>query len=324
MMADAALAWWDVKQRGHRMSLPVQGLIAMISAALFWGLAPIFFKALSHVSPMEILGHRVLWSVVVFGLLFAVQGRLGEIVSAFRDRRAVLMIALASTLIMSGWYLFIWAIHSGRVTQTALGFYIAPLFAALLGRVLFQERLNRLQGVAVALMALAVLILSIGLGASPWIALALAANFGFYGVIKKGLKLGPVITVAIEVTIMIPVAAWWLWQSSHNGGGHFGSSMGTTLLLIASGPMTAMPLILFSFATRHLTLTSTGVISYINPSLQFFCAVILYREPFTGWHVTAFSLIWSALGLYSISVYLQERRVFSPASAAAPSGTQLR
>ncbi|MFC6584865.1 EamA family transporter [Sulfitobacter aestuariivivens] len=220
--------------------------------------------------------------------------------------------------------MFIWAVQTGKTTQTALGFYIFPLVAVLFGRVIFGERLSPLRWAAVAMVGLAALLLTYGAGTAPWIALILATNFALYGVIKKRLDMGPVVSVTAEVLIMAPVLVLILWQSSHNSAGHFGGWNSDTALLIFAGPLTAIPLILFSYATRRLTMTSTGLISYINPTLQFFCAVALFMEPFTTWHGVAFALIWAALALYSWASYGAENAATRPASAASASGTRSR
>ena len=306
------------------MSDQTKGLIAMIGACIIWGLSPIAFKAMTGIPPSEVLGHRAIWSLVIFGAVLAVRGQLGALFAVLKVRRTLLLLTVASCLIMGGWWIFIWAIQSGRATESAMGFYIFPLVAVLFGRLLFGERLNRVQWAAVGLVALAVVLLTIGAGTLPWVALVLATNFAIYGVIKKSLNLGPVVSVTAEVLVMLPVAGWLLWQAGHNGGGHFGGWTRETALLIFAGPLTAVPLILFSYAAPRLTLTSTGLVSYVNPTLQFFCAVVLFGEVFTGWHVQAFVLIWMALALYSYATARQERRRSRAARAAVASGTASR
>lgn len=298
------------------MSERTKGLIAMIGACIIWGVSPIAFKAMTGIPPLEVLAHRALWSLLIFGVLLALQGRITELFHVLRNRRNFIYIFTASGLIMVGWWVFIAAIQSGRATQSALGFYIFPLVAVVLGRLLFDEALNRFQWAAVGMVAVAVGLLTYGLGAAPWVALLLAGNFAIYGVIKKRLGLGPVVSVTAEVLVMLPVVLWLLWQSSHNGGGHFGGWTADTALLIFAGPLTAVPLIFFSYAAPRLTLTSTGLVSYINPTLQFFCAVVLFSEPFTFWHVQAFILIWGALMLYSWTTYRQEKTRRKAAKAA--------
>lgn len=293
----------------------------MVVACLIWGFSPIAFKAMTGIPPLEILAHRALWSLLIFCAVLAAQGQIRALFAVLRRVDHLIPIVIASSLILSGWWIFIWSIQSGRATESALGFYIFPLVAVLLGRVLFGEALRRAQWSAVALVAIAVLLLTYGLGKPPWIALVLAANFAIYGAIKKRLDLGPVLSVTAEVLVLAPVALLLLWQSSHNGTGHFGGWTRETALLIFAGPLTAVPLILFSYAARRLTLTTTGLTSYINPTLQFFCAVVLFAEPFTGWHIQAFALIWTALALYSMSMWRQEKARLSALKVAGASGS---
>ena len=177
--------------------------------------------------------------------------------------------------------------------------------AVLLGVVFFKERMSRARLLAVALAALAVALLAFGLGALPWMSLALATTFGFYGVLKKRLALGPVISVAAEVALLTPLALIWLiWLHAGQGAqvpGIFGRDLQTSLLLVVSGPVTALPLVLFSYASQRVALSTVGLLQYINPTLQFVCAVVIFREPFTAIHATAFALIWVALGIYSLA-----------------------
>ena len=306
------------------MTEHTKGLIAMIAACIIWGLSPIAFKAMTGIPALEVLAHRALWSLLIFGVLLAIQGRLRELFSALRRRQDMIAVLSAAFLIMGGWWVFIWSIQSGQATQTALGFYIYPLVAVALGRVLFAERLNRAQLGAVVMVGGAVLLLTYGLGQLPWIALVLAFNFALYGAIKKRLNLGPVVSVTAEVLVMVPFALLILWYTRHNGTAHFGGWDRDTALLIFAGPLTAVPLILFSYAARLLTLTTTGLVSYINPTLQFFIAVALFGELFSTWHVAAFSLIWTALALYSISTWRQEKARLSALNVAGASATSSR
>ncbi len=303
------------------MTDATKGLFAMIAACVVWGLSPVVFRELTGVPPLEILAHRTFWSLAIFGMLLALRGRIPELLGVFRKPWNTILLCFAACMIFGGWYLFIWAVQSGRTTETAMGFYISPLVAVAFGRIVFRDRLNGLQWFAVAMVAVAVSLLAFGLGAPPWIALTLATSFGLYGVIKKRLGLGPVVSVTAEIALLLPVALVILWQSSHNGTMQFGRDFWTSGLLIFAGPMTALPLIWFSYAVSKLTMTTTGLISYLNPTLQFFCAVVLFSEPFTLWHSTAFALIWIALALYSVSLLRQERQRRKSAIALVASGT---
>ncbi|MFD2738863.1 EamA family transporter RarD [Sulfitobacter aestuarii] len=303
------------------MSESFKGLIAMIATCTIWGLSSIFYKSLSHVPPLEVLAHRTIWSLVFFILILSAQRRLPAMIRAMQGRRALAIIAFATLMISANWFMFIWSVQSGHATEAALGYYVFPLLAVLLGRIVFAERLAPLQWLAVALAALGVSLLTYGLGTAPWVALSLAGSFSAYGLMKKQLDVGPVVSVSAEVLLLSPVAALVLWQSHHSGAGHFGASTRDTLMLICAGPLTAVPLILFSYAARRLTMATAGLLSYLNPTLQFFCAVLLFAEPLTGWHMITFALIWCALALYSASAFGQDRARRRAVRAVAASGT---
>jgi len=281
------------------MSDTRKGILAIISACVIWGLSPIFYKALTHVPPAEVLGHRTGWSFVFFAGVLAAQGRLGEIPAALATWRRAGVIALASALISANWFLFILSIQIDRATEASLGYYIFPLVAVLIGRFGFGERLGRAQWLAVGLAALAVGVLTWGLGVAPWISLVLASTFGLYSAIKKELPIGPVVSVTCEVLFFLPIGLSVLVVQHSGGQGAFGREIWDSALLILSGPMTAMPLILFSYAARRVSMATVGLLQYINPTLQFLIAVMLFGEPFTLWHQIAFALIWSALIIFS-------------------------
>jgi chloramphenicol-sensitive protein RarD len=289
------------------MTETLKGVIALVAACTIWGLSALFYKALGGVDPSEVLAHRIVWSLVFFSAVLLLQGRLSVLWAALTDMASLRVIVLASLLISVNWFFFIWAIQVGRATESSLGYYIFPLLAVLIGWAAFGERLSRVQWVAVALAGLAVLTLTIGLGIVPWISMLLATTFGLYGLIKKRLDMGPVVSVTAEVMILFPVALGWLALLHLGGGGAFGADLSTSLLLAAAGPMTSVPLILFSYGARRLAMATVGVVQYINPTLQFFCAVVILGEPFGTVHMVAFSLIWIALALYSVSAFRQDK-----------------
>ncbi|MFH5775759.1 EamA family transporter RarD [Paracoccus broussonetiae] len=289
------------------MSEQAKGLIAMVGVCLIWGLSPLFYHTLAAVPVAEVLAHRTLWSLVLFLGILGYQGRLSEFRAALTGPYFWRLVFAAVT-ISANWGLFIWAVQAGHVVQSSLGYYIFPLVAVVMGIVLFKERLTVTQGVAVALAALAVLILTWGLGVAPWISIGLAISFGLYGVAKKALPMGPVLSVACEVAILTPLAALWLILQATGlmpaallQPVSFGTHLGETLLLVFSGVVTAVPLILFSYATRRIGMATVGLMQYLNPTLQFFCAVAIFGETFTGWHMIAFTMIWTALAIYSAS-----------------------
>lgn len=283
-----------------------KGLLAMFGACSIWGLSPIYYKALLHVPPGELLAHRTFWSFVVFAGVLTLQGRLGALKTAMATPRAVALLAFAAMMISINWGLFIISVQIGRVTETSLGYYIFPLIAVLIGVVVLRERLTGLQWAAIVLAAVAVVQLAVGLGAAPWISLILGVTFALYGLIKKGLQTGPVVSVTAEVVMVAPFAFGWLMYVHAGGQGQFGRDLWTSGLLAFSGVMTALPLILFSSAAQRVSMSTLGVMQYINPTLQFFCAAVVFGEPLTGYHTIAFSLIWTALALYSFSSWRQD------------------
>ncbi len=290
------------------MSPQTQGLFAMIGACTIWGLSPLYYKVLVDIPSLELLAHRTLWSLVVFAAILGVQGRLGRVRDALAERRARFVVVIAALMITVNWFLFIVSVQIDRVVETSLGYYIFPLVAVLLGVVILRERLRALQWIAVGLATLAVVQLTIGLGAAPWISLTLAVTFGLYSLIKKRLTVGPMVSVTAEVLMLAPPAiAYLIWHHAM-GQGVFGTDAVTSLLLVFSGVLTALPLILFSAAAQRVPMATLGLLQYINPTLQFLCAVIVFAEPFTLWHQIAFGLIWAALALYSASALWGDRR----------------
>jgi chloramphenicol-sensitive protein RarD len=303
------------------MSEARQGILAMVVACLTWGLVPLFYKQLEHIPPIEILAHRTLWSAVIFVGVLLFQGRFKLLGEALLSRRTVVVIAAAAFLISFNWYFFIWSVANDKATEASLGYFLFPLVAVLLGRVVFREQLQRLQWISIGIALFAVVLLTAGLGVAPWIALALSTTFGLYGLIKKGLSIGPVVSVTAEVIVLVPIASVILWFAHGDGQGAFGADMQDSLLLVLSGALTATPLILFSFATKRVALSTVGLVQYLNPTLQFFCAVVIFGEPFGVWHGIAFPLIWIALALYSIAALRQEKAVSKVVSSVARSST---
>jgi chloramphenicol-sensitive protein RarD len=287
-----------------------KGFWAMIGVCVTWGLSPLFYHQLSQVSVIEVLAHRTLWSLVLFMGILAVQGRLAEF------RRVLLgphlpRLAFAACVISVNWGIFIWAVQAGYVVESSLGYYIFPLLAVVMGLVLFGERLAVTQIIAVLIAAFAVVLLTWGLGVAPWISLSLALTFALYGAVKKTLPVGPVLSVACEVAILAPFALGWLLLQEFGAMPpalaqpvSFGTGWGISLMLAASGVITAVPLVMFSYASRRVGMSTLGLMLYLNPTLQFMCAVLVFGERFTGWHMIAFGLIWLALGIYSASALM--------------------
>ena len=286
-----------------------KGVLAMVVACIVWGLSPLYYKLLVSVPPIELLSHRTIWSLVLFALVLFIQGRLRGALGVLGNRNIMATLFIAALMIAFNWFVFIYSIQINRATESSLGYFIFPLVSVIFGVVLFREKLGRAQMYAVMLAAVAVLILTYGLGQAPWIALSVSVSFGIYGVIKKSLSIPAIVTVTLEVLLLSPIALMILYlHHASDSGGQFGQSLSVSLLLILSGPMTATPLILFSYATRRVALATVGILQYINPSLQFLCATVLFLEPLSLWHAIAFPLIWAALALYSWASFQTAKR----------------
>lgn len=291
------------------MSEVKKGVLAMVVACIVWGLSPLYYKLLVSVPPIELLSHRTIWSLVLFALVLFIQGRLRGALGVLGNRNIMATLFIAALMIAFNWFVFIYSIQINRATESSLGYFIFPLVSVIFGVVLFREKLGRAQMFAVMLAAVAVLILTYGLGQVPWIALSVSVSFGIYGVIKKSLSIPAIVTVTLEVLLLSPIALMILYlHHASDSGGQFGQSVSVSLLLILSGPMTATPLILFSYATRRVALATVGILQYINPSLQFLCATVLFLEPLSLWHAIAFPLIWAALALYSWASFQTAKR----------------
>ena len=286
-----------------------KGVLAMVVACLIWGLSPLYYKLLVSVPPIELLSHRTIWSMVLFSLILLMQGRLRGSFKVLQDKKIAAILLIAALMIAFNWFVFIYSIQVNRATESSLGYFIFPLVSVVFGVVLFRENLSPTQISAVMLAAAAVIILTFGLGQVPWIALSVSVSFGIYGVIKKSLSIPAIVTVTLEVLLLSPIALMILYiHNASDSGGQFGQSLSVSLLLILSGLMTATPLILFSYATRRVELATVGILQYINPSLQFLCATVLFLEPLSIWHAFAFPLIWIALALYSWASFQTAKR----------------
>lgn len=311
------------------MSETVKGIIAIIATCVIWGLSAIYYKALSHVPPLEVLSHRALWSFLLFAAILVYQRRFMQMFTLIREQG--FLMGLAALMISANWFIFILSSQIGRSTEASVGYYIYPLLSVLIGRFFLSESLSHLKWAAIALAFMAVVVLTVGLGGVPVVAVSLAVTFAVYGLIKKGVSAGPVLTVAAEVTLVLPLAMVWLLGVHFAGfegfapasGGVFGTNWQDSLLLACAGPMTSVPLLMFSYGARRVSMATTGIAFYINPTLQFIVAVLIFAEPFGTVHMIAFPMIWTAVILYSVTAYRQDRASRRVASSAATSGTMV-
>lgn len=295
-----------------------KGMVYAAGAYVSWGLLPIFWKALGGVPAFEILAHRIVWGLAVAVLLIALRGRWGALGAALRDRRTLLVFAASSLLLAFNWFVYIWAVNAGHILETSLGYFINPLVNVALGVIFLRERLRVGQGLAVGVALLGVLSLTLLYGAPPWIALGLALTFGAYGLLRKTAPLASLDGFALETLLMgLPALAYVLWLGAAGGGafGHGGPV--TTLLLVAAGVVTAVPLLLFAAGARLITMTTLGVLQYISPTLQLVLGVTLYGEQLGPQRLLGFGLVWVALLIYSGEGLLRSVRRAGPVPAAS-------
>ena len=274
-------------------SRTLQGAYFALSAYMFWGVVPIYFKFLNHVSAPEILIHRVLWSIFLLLAILAYTGNLDKL----RVKPKVLAsLALTSALLATNWLIFIYAVLDNNIVETSLGYFINPLVSVFLGMIFLSERLRPLQWVAIGIVGIGIGFQLFYFGAIPWLALALAFSFGFYGLIRKNLNLHSVAGLAVETIIASPVALiglWWLYDS---GEMKFGAvDMNTNLLLVMGGLVTSFPLLCFAAAVTRLSLTVIGMFQYLAPSISLIIAVTIYHEPFGLDRLVTFACIWCGI-----------------------------
>ena len=297
----------------------MSALIAGVAAFTTWGLIPGYWKLLKAVPATEILAHRFVWTTLFLTALLSWQRRWKEVAANARSRRAVLYCLASGSAVSINWFLFIWAVNIGRVIETSLGYFMTPLVNILLGAIFLRERLSRLQFLSVLLAAVAVLNLTFGYGRFPWVALSLCLSFGLYGLLRKKSGTAAIPGLFFETILLMPIAVGYLVFLRASGGLVFGRADGLlTILLISTGIVTAVPLLWFGYAARHLPLTTVGFLQYLAPTGSFFLGVFAYHEPFTRGHLITFSLIWIALAIFSFDVFTRWRSVRSRA-AMAPS-----
>ncbi|MES2664932.1 MAG: EamA family transporter RarD [Pseudomonadota bacterium] len=285
-----------------------KGFAFAVTAYLMWGFLPLYMKAAAHMGPVEMIAHRVIWSVPVALAVLLWLGRTADLVAALRNPRMLAMAAITAALITVNWGIYVWAIMAGHALDAALGYYINPLFSVFLGRVLLKERLSRAQWAAIALAASAVVVLTIEAGRLPLVALGLTVTWGIYAFFKKSLPIGPNQGFTLEVLILLtPALAYvaWLIQS---GTGHFAVGVGSdTLLLLGGGLVTAVPLMLYANGAKLLRLSTIGILQYIAPTMIFLTAVFVFGEDFGTGKMIAFPMIWAALAIYTAELVRQAR-----------------
>ena len=280
-----------------------------LAAFLSWGVLPLYFKAVASVPSLEVLAHRVVWSLGFLVVLTLARGRWREFAALFRSRRTQLTLMVTTVLIATNWGVFIWAVANGRLVEASLGYFITPLVNVLLGFVFLRERLRPVQLVAVVLAAAGIVWITVHLGRMPLISVTLAVSFGFYGLLRKQVPASGIQGLTAETLMLAPVAVGWMvWRAWQGELVFFHSTLQLDVLLFLAGVITALPLIWFAEGARRLRLATMGFLQYLAPSFQLFLAVVAFGEPFTRDHGVSFGLIWVALGLYTADTVWGMRR----------------
>jgi chloramphenicol-sensitive protein RarD len=295
------------------VSESAKGVVLGVFTYALWGIVPIYFKWIARAAPLEILAHRIVWSVAVLIVLITAFRRWPSVRRIGSDIRAVRFLLGSTLAVALNWYIFIWAVTHNHLLEASLGYFINPLVSVLLGFVFLHERLRPVEWISIGLATIAVLWMTLAAGVFPAISLGVAFSFGLYGLLRKVAGVPSLQGLAIETAMLLPVAGGYLLYRAAAGTIAFGHiSMAFDALLIAAGPITAIPLLTFVAAVRRLRLTTIGLLQYITPTLQFAIAVSLFREPLNRARMLAFALIWIAVAIYSGS-----NLIAAPPGAAA-------
>lgn len=285
------------------------GVAAALAAYIFWGLVPIYFKWIQAAPPLEIIAHRILWSIPLLAGFLLLRDR-GQFLARLRlPPRTLLVLLLTGALVVTNWLIFVWAVVNDRVLATSLGYFITPLVQFLFGYLFLRERMTRVQLAGVAIAAAGTLYLGWYLGTPPWISLSLAVTFGLYGLIRKLLDVGPMVGLLWETLLMaLPTALYMGWLVAGDRL-YFGTAgLRQDVLLALAGVVTVLPLVWFNVAARSLRLTTIGFFQYIAPTMTFMLSVFIWDEPFTQGHAVAFACIWFALAMISVETWQRSRR----------------
>jgi len=285
------------------------GILYAAIAYILWGLFPVYFKALLSVSPLEILWHRIVWSFLLLLIVLAVRRQWSWMAKTVRRPRVLAGFTASAVLLSINWYIYIWSVNNDHVVDASLGYFINPLVNVFLGFLLLHERLRPVQWTAVAVASAGVAWLTWQAGHPPWIGLALAFSFGFYGLLRKTAALGTLEGLSLETILLFPIAfAYLAWLALNHQNAFLQASVSTQWLLVAAGPITAIPLLLFAAGARRIRMSTLGLLQYLAPSLQLLLGVWLYHEPFGGKRLVGYAVIWSALALYSLEGIWQAYR----------------
>lgn len=293
------------------------GFLCCLGCYTIWGGLPLYFRALDHIQPSEMLAHRIIWSVPT-GLILIVIARNWKDLRAALTRKHIMWLSVSALLIGINWLIYIWAVSQERVMEASLGYYINPLVNVLIGAVFFSERLRMAQWLAVGIAGIGVAVMTAALGYLPWVALVLCFTFAFYSVIRKQVQVDSRAGFVVEAALLAPLAMIWLgWFVGQPDGRLFGDGGWDIPLLLAAGPITATPLILFALAAKRLRLSTMGMMQYIGPTIQFLISIFVFGEAFGLTHAIAFGFIWSALIVFTSDSLMGDAKARRLARAAS-------
>lgn len=286
------------------------GLGAGLAAYLLWGFLPLLFKLVESVGSVGVVAERTFWSLLFVGGILLVTRRMGEVRAALSDFKTVRAMAFSALLLATNWLIYVWAVETDQVLEASFGYFVNPMVNVAIGMVVLGERHNRVQGIAILIALVALVIQAIGLGRIPYIALSLALSFGFYGFVRKTAPVAATAGLFVETLLLAPLAiAFLIWSFVSNGPGLHADPM-IAFLLVLTGPATAVPLLLFNYAVQRLRLTTIGMLQYIAPSIAFVLAIIVFGEHLNLTRVLSFALIWVSLAVFTLGS--MQRRVPPP------------
>lgn len=301
------------------------GILAGITAFLIWGLSPIYWKELQSVPAVEVILHRIVWSFILLMPVIIFRHRFAEFIKTISSLKSLLILAATSIIVSVNWLTYIWAVQNGYILQASLGYYINPLVNVLLGMSFLGERFRRMQVVSLIIAGGSVLYLTFFYGEFPWISLILGFSFGFYGLIRKVVEVGSLVGLGIETFLLSIPAGIYLIFLHHTGTGSFlNSGSSIDLFLLGAAVVTAVPLLLFTFAARRLNLSTVGFMQYIGPTCMFLLSILIYKEPINSSQVITFVGIWIALVLYSIDSVIYHRKQMIEKSGSSKSSVLIR